>query len=168
MTQAKTPTASRITLNRLMSPNDANIHGNVHGGIIMKLVDEAGALAAMRHARASVVTVQIDSMSFKNPIYIGSLVTLTAEVTYVGRTSMEVKVEVHAENPVTGKGTTTNNAYVVYVAIDEDGKPKEVPPLHAENVAQERRMQQAQERQVFRKSQRQTEVEIEALEDSYE
>lgn len=168
MTQAKTPSDSRITLNRLMETNDANIHGNVHGGIIMKLVDEAGALAAIRHSASSVVTVQIDSMTFRNPIFIGSLVTFTAELTYVGRTSMEVKVEVHAENPMTGKGITTNTAYLVYVAIDENGQSKAVPSLTAENTAQERRMQQAQERQIFRKGQRQTEVEIEALEDSYE
>lgn len=168
MIQAKTPSDSRIMLNRLMGPNDANINGNVHGGIIMKLVDEAGALSAIRHSASQVVTVQIDSMTFRNPIFIGSLVSLTAELTYVGRTSMEVKVEVRAENPMTGKGITTNTAYLVYVAIDEEGNPKPVPPLTSENEAQTRRMQQAQERQIFRKSQHKTEVEIEALEDSYE
>jgi uncharacterized protein (TIGR00369 family) len=148
-----------------MGATDANLHGNVHGGIIMKLVDEAGALAAIRHAGAHVVTVQIDSMSFRHPIYLGNLVTLNAELTYVGRTSMEVRVEVLAHDLLSGKTTTTNHAYVVYVAIDSEGHPIPVPPLQAENPAQARRMEQAQERQAFRKSQRYAEQEIEKLED---
>ena len=89
-------------LSMLMNPEHANALGNVHGGVIMKLVDEAGGLAAMRHARSPVVTVAIDSMTFDEPIYVGNLVTLTAELTYIGRTSMEVRVSVAAEDPLTG------------------------------------------------------------------
>ncbi|MCI0710274.1 MAG: acyl-CoA thioesterase [Chloroflexi bacterium] len=163
MSAEKTPSQSRIMMNRLMGPTDANNLGNVHGGIIMKLVDEAGALAAMRHAGSPVVTVQIDSMSFSKPIFVGSLVTLEAECTYAGRTSIEVRVTVKAENPITGEGTTTNHGYLVYVAIDSAGTPIEVPSLIAENEAQARRMEQAQARQAFRKQQSKAEKEIDEL-----
>src|SRR4030065_1581755 len=98
-----------------MQPEHDNNHGNVHGGWIMKLVDEAGALACMRHAQHRVVTVAVDQMIFRQPIRIGDLVTLTAEVSFVGRTSMEAEVLVEAEDPTTGKRTYTNTAYLVYV-----------------------------------------------------
>ena len=138
---------SRVTLAQLMQPEHANTLGNVHGGWIMKLVDEAGALACMRHAQKRVVTVAIDSMSFRRPIRIGDLVTLTAEVTLAGRTSMEVEVEVLAENPLSGEPTQTNKAYLVYVALGEDGRPARVPPLVAENAEQESRLEAARRRQ---------------------
>ena len=118
----KPVSASRISLAQLMQPEHANNLGNVHGGWIMKLVDEAGALACMRHAQQRVVTVAVDQMTFRQPIRIGDLVTLTAEVSYVGRTSMEAEVQVIAENPITGERTHTNTAYLVYVALDEHGK----------------------------------------------
>ena len=144
---AKTIRASRITLAQLMQPEHANNLGNVHGGWIMKLVDEAGALACMRHSQRRVVTVAIDSMVFRQPIKISDLVILHAEVTFAGRTSMEVEVDVEAENPLTGERTTTNTAYLVYVALDDSGKPTPVPRLLAETEEEKRRMQQAQERQ---------------------
>src|SRR5512147_1270033 len=97
----KTVSASRVTLAQLMQLEHANMLGNVHGGWIMKLVDEAGALACMRHAQQRVVTVAVDRMIFRQPIRIGDLVTLTAEVSYTGRTSMEAEVHVVAENPIT-------------------------------------------------------------------
>ena len=125
----------------------ANLLGNVHGGWIMKLMDEAGALACMRHAQRKAVTVAMDSMVFRQPILIGDLVILTAEVTYVGRTSMEVEVQVNAENPVTGERTHTNTAYLVYVALDDEGRPTSVPGLTVETEAQQRRMDEAKERQ---------------------
>ncbi|MDP2977082.1 MAG: acyl-CoA thioesterase [Anaerolineales bacterium] len=146
--------ASRITIAQLMQLEQANLLGNVHGGWIMKLVDEAGALASMRHAQQRVVTVAIDQMVFRQPIRIGDLVSLTAEVTYTGRTSMEVEVQVVAENPITGERTHTNTAYLVYVALDEDGKPVPVPPLIAENPAEKARMQAAKERQQRRLTQK--------------
>lgn len=136
-----------------MQPEHANIRGDVHGGWIMKLADEAGALAAMRHAQCRVVTVAIDQMSFHEPIRIGDLVTLTAEVTYVGRTSLEVRVQVLAENPVTGAQTHTNTAYLVYVALDDEGTPTPAPRLVAENEAQERRMNEGERRQQYRREQ---------------
>ena len=142
--------ASRIHLAQLMHPEHANLLGNVHGGWIMKLVDEAGALACMRHAQRRVVTVAIDSMVFRNPIRIGDLVLLNAEVTYTGRTSMEAEVQVQAENPITGERTHTNTAYLVYVALDDAGKPTPVPPVKAETEVEKRRMEAARERQARR------------------
>ncbi len=144
---AKPVSASGITLAQMMQPEHANIQGNVHGGWIMKLVDEAGALACMRHAQHRVVTVAVDHMIFRQPIRIGDLVTLTAEVSYVGHTSMEATVNVTAENPITGECTFTNTAYLVYVALDEYGEPTSVPALIPENEAQRLRMEQARERQ---------------------
>lgn len=150
MTRTDTPKpirASRVTLSQLMHPQHANLLGNVHGGWIMKLVDEAGALACMRHAQRKVVTVAIDSMVFRQPIRIGDLIILNAEVSYAGRTSMEAEVHVIAENPVTGEQTYTNTAYLVYVALDDDGRPTSVPPLKVETEDEERRMVKAEERQ---------------------
>jgi uncharacterized protein (TIGR00369 family) len=144
---AKPISVSRIMLSQLMHPEHANLLGNVHGGWVMKLVDEAGALACMRHAQKKVVTVAIDSMTFRQPIKIGDLVILKAEVSYTGRTSMEAAVEVHAENPLTGEQTHTNTAYLVYVALDDEGRPTTVPPLLAETEEERGKMQRAQERQ---------------------
>jgi uncharacterized protein (TIGR00369 family) len=148
---------SRFSLSALMGPPDANTFGNVHGGSIMKMVDEAGALVAMRHAQAPVVTVAVDSMTFMKPIYVGSLVICDAELTYVGRSSMEVRVTVRAENPLTGQGTITNTAYLVYVALSDDGKPIPVPQLSFETPEQRLRAAEAQERQQYRKKQQQQE-----------
>jgi uncharacterized protein (TIGR00369 family) len=149
---------SRFTLSALMGPQDANSHGNVHGGVIMKMADEAGALVAMRHARAPVVTVAIDSMSFMKPIFVGSMVMCDAELTYVGRTSMEVRVQVSTENPLTGEIAVTNTAYLVYVALSDDGKPTMVPGLVYETPEQRIRAAQAEERQLYRKHQREADV----------
>ena len=146
--------ASRVTLSQLMHPEHANLLGNVHGGWIMKLVDEAGALACMRHAQRKVVTVAIDSMVFRQPIRIGDLIILNAEVSYTGRTSLEAAVEVLAENPITGEQTHTNTAYLVYVALDDEGRPTSVPPLRAETEKEKQRMKQAQERQERRLKQK--------------
>jgi len=150
----KTPHASRVTLSQLMHPEHANLIGNVHGGWIMKLVDEAGALACMRHAQKKVVTVAIDSMTFRQPIRIGDLIVLNAEVTYTGKTSMEAEVQVVAENPVTGAQTHTNTAYLVYVALDDEGRPTTVPALVVETEEEKARMVQAQRRQAYRISQK--------------
>lgn len=128
----KTISASKISLAQLMQPEHANNLGNVHGGWIMKLVDECGALACMRHAQHRVVTVALDGMTFRQPIRIGDLVTLEGRVTFTGRTSMEAEVLVDAENPVTGEKTHTNRATLVYVALDDNGRPMPVQPILAE------------------------------------
>jgi acyl-CoA hydrolase len=151
----KTVSASRISIAQLMQPEHANNLGNVHGGWIMKLVDEAGALAGMRHAQRRVVTVAIDSMVFRLPIRLGDLVLLTAELTNTGRTSMEVEIQVQAENPISGQRWHTNTAYAVYVALDDAGKPTPVPALLAETEEERRRQTEARERQARRLKERQ-------------
>jgi acyl-CoA hydrolase len=152
--QPKPIRASRIQLAQMMMPEHANTHGNVHGGWIMKLVDEAGALASTRHAAHRTVTVAIDRMVFRHPIHIGDLVLFNAEVTYAGHTSMEVEVDVIAENPISGEQIHTNAAYLVYVAIDDNGKPTRVPPLMAETLEEQARMDAAVERQQRRLAQK--------------
>jgi len=143
-------TDSQVTISRLMEPGDANLLGNVHGGVLMKLVDEVGGIAAARHAQRPAVTVAIDSVTFISPIRVGDLVVLTATLTWVGRTSMEVKVHVEAENILTGHRMHTNSAYVVYVALNENGKPTEVPRLIAKTEEQRQRMIEADVRQAQR------------------
>jgi uncharacterized protein (TIGR00369 family) len=150
----KPVSASRISIAQLMQPEHANNLGNVHGGWIMKLVDEAGALACMRHSHRRVVTVAVDSLIFREPIHIGDLVILNAEVTYTGRTSMEAEVQVQAENPITGERTQTNTAYLVYVALDDQGHSVPVPPLMAETETEKQKMVAGRERQQRRLKQR--------------
>jgi acyl-CoA hydrolase len=150
----KTMRASCIQIAQLMQPEHANTSGNVHGGWIMKLVDEVGALASMRHARHRTVTVAIDQMVFREPIFIGNLIILEAEVTYAGHSSMEVEVDVIAENPITGERRRTNTAYLVYVAIDDNGRPTQIPPLVAETPEEQACMDAAKERQQKRLAQK--------------
>lgn len=157
---AKRSADSCVTLSHMMGPQDANSLGNVHGGVIMKLADEAGGLAAVRHAQAPAVTVAVDSMTFMHPIHVGNFVEFKAELTYVGRTSMEVRVEVIRENPLIGERITSNTAYFVYVALDANGNPREVPPLLYETDEQKARAEHARQRQAFRKQQRAQEEHI--------
>ena len=138
-TTPKTVRASHISIAQLMQPEHANILGNVHGGWIMKLIDEAGALACMRHSQRRVVTVAMDSIVFRHPIRVGDLILLDAQLTAVGRTSMEVEIQVQAENPISGQRWHTNTAYAVYVALDNAGKPIRVLPLIAETEEEKRR-----------------------------
>lgn len=149
----KRVTDSQMRLAVLMNPEQANSLGDVHGGEIMKLVDEAGALAAMKHARQIVVTVAMDSMKFLSPVHVGDLVTLNASVNYIGRTSMEVGIRVHAENVVTGQVTHTNSAYAVYVAVDRAGRTTPVPPLILETDEERRRWDEGAARQQYRLAQ---------------
>lgn len=128
-TTGKTVDDSRVVMGRIMQPPDANSWGNVHGGAIMYLVDEAGGAAAMRHTRRPCVTVAMDSMVFKEPVYIGDLLTISACVTWVGRSSIEVEVRVEAENMMTGQVRQAGMSHVIYVAIDEHGHPTAAPPL---------------------------------------
>ncbi len=123
---------SRSIISQVMLPNDANPMGNVHGGSIMKLVDTAAAVSAMRHCRRQVVTVALEHMSFLEPVYIGDLVTITSQVVYVGTTSMLVRAHVEAENPATGRKVHTSSCVLTYVALGDDGRPVPVPPLLAE------------------------------------
>lgn len=157
LVEGKTVSQSRVTLTQLMGPGHANTMGNVHGGHIMKVCDEAGGMAAIRHARRPVVTVTVDSMAFHSPVHIGNLLTVTAEVTWVGRTSMETRVVVTAENVLSGQVTHTNTAYFVYVGLDEDGCPAPVPPLICQTEEEQSRFERAAARQTYRLKMRQQE-----------
>lgn len=145
---------ARFTLSALLGPQDANPLGNVHGGVIMKMADEAGAIVAMRFANRQAVTIAVDSMTFLQPIRVGDLVQCHAQLTYAGRTSMEVRVEVVAESPIHAGGQTTNQAYFVYVALDDDGNPAEVPALRYETELEQAIGASAEKRQAYRKQQR--------------
>jgi acyl-CoA hydrolase len=146
----KPPGDSRVTLSQLMGPGSANTMGNVHGGYIMRLCDEAGGMAAVKHARRPVVTVVLDSMTVRSPVQIGNLLTVSAEITWTGRTSMETRVVVTAEDVLSGNTTHTNTAYIVYVALDEAGKPAPVPPLLCDTAEAKTRFERAAARQAHR------------------
>jgi uncharacterized protein (TIGR00369 family) len=127
----------------MMEVTDANVAGNVHGGVIMRLVDTAAALAAIKHSGGVALTVGIDEMTFLEPVQIGEVVVLRACVNDVGRTSMECGVRVEAEDPLTGVIRHVNSAYLVFVAVDGEGRPRPVPPLVAESEDERRRQREA-------------------------
>ena len=120
---------TRVTNTRLMMPMDANPNGNVYGGTIMKYIDEIAACVATRHARGNVVTASIDRMDFYKPVYVGNLLLLKAALNYCGRTSMEIGVRVEAEDMKTGRTVHTGSCYLTFVALDEWGKPVEIPQV---------------------------------------
>jgi uncharacterized protein (TIGR00369 family) len=146
----KPASASAISLTVPMELTDANLLGNVHGGAIMRLVDNAGGLAAMRHCGGPVVTAAMDEMTFLEPVYVGDVVTVKAMVNDSGRTSMEVGVRVEAESVTSGRRVHTSSAYLVYVALDREGKPRPVPPVLAETEEQQQRQREAKLRRQAR------------------
>jgi len=150
MAETKTVAQSKTVMSRTMLPSDANPYGNVHGGEVMKLIDGAAGAAATRHARARVVTARIDELSFLAPVFVGHLVTAMASVNHVARTSMEVGVRVDAEDMLTGNVVHVASAYLVFVGIDDQGKPVPLPPLVAETDQERRRMAAAEERRALR------------------
>jgi acyl-CoA hydrolase len=125
---------------------EANTAGNVHGGVILHLCDEVAGIAAVRHSGCRVVTAAMDRMTFLHPVYVGNLVTVKATVNAAWRTSMEVGVRVEAENVRSGEVTHTSTAYLTLVALDDEGRPVEVPPVRPETAEQERRAREAQVR----------------------
>ncbi len=127
--EAKSVGQTRFTMSQLMNPQDANLAGNVHGGVIMKLIDVAGAVVAVRHCRNYVVTASIERLDFHQPIFIGDLVTFKASLNLVGRTSMEIGVLVESESLRTGEIRKAASAYLTYVALGEDRQPAQVPPV---------------------------------------
>ena len=148
--KGKTVKESSIIMSQMMTQQDANLVGNVHGGVIMKLVDTAAGAVAIRHTRTNVVTAAVDRLNFHYPVYIGDLITLEASVNMVGRTSMEVGVRVKSENLRTGKVQNTATAYLTLVALDENGKPAATPPLILETDEDVRRNREAQKRREIR------------------
>jgi uncharacterized protein (TIGR00369 family) len=151
---AKPVSASKTVFSKTMLPSDANPWGNVHGGEIMRLIDECAGAAATRHARQRVVTARVDELSFLAPVYVGNLVTARASVNEVGTTSMEVGVRVDAEDVLSGTVVHVSSAYLVFVAIGDDGKTAPLPPLLAETDDERRRMAAAKLRRQRRMEQR--------------
>jgi len=139
---------SEVELVQVMELTDANLSGNVHGGVIMRLIDTAAGIAAHKHCAGRVVTVAMDEMSFLDPVFIGDVVTVRAND--VGRTSMEVGVRVEAENFVRKRKVHSSSAYLVFVALDEEGKPREVPRLVVETEEQMQRQREAKVRREAR------------------
>jgi acyl-CoA hydrolase len=148
---------SQVVLSHFVQLADANPMGYIHGGVVMRLVDEAGAIVATKHARCPAVTVAIDSMSFYSPVQVANLITFKASLNYVGRTSMEVGIRVEAEDLLTGEIVHANSAYCVYVALGPDGKPASVPPLVAETEEEKRRWEAGKRRQEMRLKERHVE-----------
>jgi acyl-CoA hydrolase len=163
--EARTVADSRSVLVHWMGPTDANSAGFVHGGVVMKLVDEVAGLAAVRHSHRRVVTAAADRMTFLQPIHVGELLTLNASVNAAWRTSMEVGVRVVSENPRTGEMRHTNTAYLTMVAVDDDGSPATVPGLRADSPDERRREADAQLRRSNRLAEREQIVQRRQAED---
>ncbi len=124
------PTAdSRVEINELVMPEDANVLGSIFGGRVMALIDKAGAMVAIRHCRATVVTAAVDSIDFISPLKLGDIMNLRARLTRVFNTSMEIRVDVYGEDSRTGERTLTTTAFVTMVCLGQNGRPRPAPPL---------------------------------------
>jgi acyl-CoA hydrolase len=148
----KKPSESESVVSELMMPHQVNNLGHVFGGELLSMVDRAAAVAAMRHAGSSAVTVSIDRVDFREPIHTGELVTCTARVNFVGRTSMEVGVRVEAENLLTGEKRHTNMCFLTFVAIDRNHRPTRVPQLDISDPEDERRFREGKRRREVREA----------------
>jgi len=149
---------SSVVMAQMMNPQDANPAGNVHGGVVVKIIDEAAGVVAARHARSNVVTASIDRMDFHNPVFVGDVLFFAASLNLVGRTSMEIGVRVEAENLITGVVRHAASAYLTYVALDAQGKPHEIPPLILESDEEKRRNREARERRAVRLAEKKREA----------
>ena len=152
--QPRPVSRSHAVLVHSLGPTDANSVGFVHGGVIMKLCDEVAAIAGVRHSGGRVVTAGMDRMTFNERIEIGELLTLRASVNAVWHTSMEIGVRVEAERPAIGESRHTNTAFLTMVAVDDDGRPRRVPPLVSETEDEHRREAAAQTRRRNRLAER--------------
>ena len=148
--RVRTVRESQSEYSEVCLPNDANLLGNMLGGHVMHLVDLCGAIAAMRHARCTVVTASVDQMSFLHPIHVGELVKLKSQVNRVFRTSMEVGVKVWVENLQTGQIRHTSSAYLTFVALDRAGNRVVLAPITPETEDEKRRFEEAAERRAYR------------------
>ncbi len=158
MMETRTPSETAVTLTQMMNPEHANPLGNIHGGWVLKLIDEAGGIVASRHARSPAVTAEIDSVSFRAPVQVGNLVHVHAKITRAWRTSMEIMAVVEAEDPLTGERRTTSVAYLVYVALDTMGRPTPVPQVVPETDAERLQWEQAELRRAERLARREREL----------
>ncbi len=152
--EAKPASESASLVVRWMGLVDANLAGFVHGGMVMKICDEAAGLAAVRHSGTRVVTAGMDRMTFLEPVHVGELLSCSSTVNAAWRTSMEVGVRVEAEDPRTGSKRHTSTAYLTMVALDDDGRPTPVPPLVAQSDVELRRQREAEVRRRNRLAER--------------
>ena len=150
---------SSVTLAQQMNPQDANPAGNVHGGVIMKLIDTTAGAVAVKHARSNAVTASIDRLDFHHPVYVGNLLKLRASLNMVGRTSMDIGVRVESEDLITGEIRHTASAYLTFVALDNKGKPIALPSLILETRGQKRRNREALARKKTRLAEKRNEKE---------
>ena len=148
--EPKPPRLSHTTVAEVMMPHMANGLGNVHGGVLLGMMDRVGAVAAIRHAQQVCVTVSVDRVDFREPVRVGELVTMQASVNYAHRTSIEVGVRVEAENLLTGVKRHTNSCYLTFVAIDEQGRPVPVAPVIPESDEEKERYRKAERRRARR------------------
>jgi acyl-CoA hydrolase len=139
-----------LIMSEIMTPNMMNFHGTVHGGFILSLLDRVAYACAARYAGLNIVTLSVDQVVFKEPIYVGELVTFYASVNYVGKSSIEVGIRVVAEHLMTSQYRHTNTCYFTMVAVDENGKPTKAPPLTLHNEEHKRRFEEALERKKAR------------------
>lgn len=154
--EAKSTAAARISLARIMTVVESNLLGTVHGGVIMKMVDDTAGAVAQRHAGGPAVTAAMDGMTFLEPVQVGDLVQAHAQVNWAGRTSMEVGVRVLAEpwNQAGQVAKRVATAYLVFVAVDADGQPRDIPPVLPETDEDRRRFREAQIRRQSRLARR--------------
>jgi acyl-CoA hydrolase len=145
-----TPRASRVETAQLVLPGLTNVHGTIFGGILMQWIDIAAGIASARHAGGPVVTASMDRLHFLSPVQLGEIVILQAQVNFAGNTSMEVGVRVFAENHVTFERRQTTRAYLTFVAVDGQGRPRAVPPLVLETAEERRRFKDAEGRRAVR------------------
>ncbi|MDF1615569.1 acyl-CoA thioesterase [Desulfurivibrio dismutans] len=155
---AKSVDESRVIMSHMMLPQDTNPAGIVHGGVVMKHIDDAASVVALRHTRCNVVTASIDRLDFHNPVFIGNLLTLKASLNLVGTSSMEIGVCVESEDLQTGEIRHTASAYLSFVALDDNYRPRPVPPLLLVNDEDRRRNRQAQDRRRSRLAEKAQEV----------
>ena len=151
----KTISYSRSQISYVMMPNEANAAGNVHGGEIMKMMDTACICIARKHSRCNVVTARVDELEFHHPIYVGELVTCKAELVFVGRSSMEIHVTVLVEDLNCDMSTRTAlTAYFTMIALDDEGRPTEVPRLIVETEDERANFEKGRERYEAHKKRR--------------
>ena len=155
---SKTVKESQHESSEIMMPGHANNLGHVFGGVVLAMMDKTAAVAAIRHARRTCVTASIDRVDFREPIHLGDLVVMHASVNYVGRTSMEIGVRVEAEDLFSGKRRHTNSCYLTFVAVDQQGRPIEVPDIVPESADEQRRYRAAVERRRRRLEEREAEA----------
>ncbi len=143
-------TTCGAVISHVMMPYHANPAGNINGGVIMQLIDDAAFVIATRHAKCNVVTASIDRIDFHNPVHVGDLLTLKASLNLTHRSSMEIGVRVEGEEMRSGRVRHIASAYLTFVAIDQQGRSVPVPPHHPDTAEAVRRWQQAEERRQHR------------------